>query len=95
MVASEHPPDLPSLNEAQEMLGEMFKEYGLANTPQRCVAFEWQIQADPLTWTWTGRFFFKACIVQLVVGLATNIDTAENVIPQLPTNMDMLNAPGG
>ena len=45
MVASGHPIELPSLNEAQNLLDEQFKQYGLANTPQRCTCFEWQLQA--------------------------------------------------
>ena len=47
MVASEHPAQMPSLNEAQQELAELFKPYGLANTPQRCTTFEWQIEAQP------------------------------------------------
>ena len=44
MVGTDHGPPIPSLNEAQGLLHNAFQEYGMANTPQRCTCFEWQIE---------------------------------------------------
>ena len=45
LVGTEHM-ELPSMKEAQELFNDLFKDYGVASTPQRCTSFEWQIQVS-------------------------------------------------